>query len=119
MIVVVVIIARVAAQAIPAFHPVRFRSKDGTITNNMRSPASPADQYFLERGTSTVDLNALVGSAAYVKALNTVPTRPTRSAKSRAAPSSSGASVGARTLNLHAVSDVDSSINQTARKVRP
>ena len=34
--------------------------------------ALPIYQYFLENGTSTVDLTSLVGSAAYVKALNTV-----------------------------------------------
>ncbi len=117
--IVVVVIALVAAMAIPAFRPVRFRSQDGTIKNNMRSLAAAADQYFLEHGTSTVDLNALVDSAAYVRALNMVPTRPTRSATlPRAAPHR----LRHRRrpdADLNAVSDVGSSTNQAAHKVRP
>jgi type IV pilus assembly protein PilA len=70
--IVVVIIGLLAAMAIPAFQKVRSSSQDKAVTNNMRQLGAAADQYFLENGTSTVDLTSLVGSAAYVKALNTV-----------------------------------------------
>ncbi len=70
--IVVVIIGLLAAMAIPAFQKVRTASQDKTVTNNMRQLGAAADQYFLENGTSTVNLTSLVGSQAYVKALNTV-----------------------------------------------
>lgn len=70
--IVVVIIGLLAAMAIPAFQKVRVASQDKTVTNNMRQLGAAADQYFLENGTATASLTALVGSSAYVKALNTV-----------------------------------------------
>ena len=70
--IVVVIIGLLAAMAIPAFQKVRTASQDKTVTNNMRQLGAAADQYFLENGTSTANLTSLVGSQAYVKALNTV-----------------------------------------------
>ena len=70
--IVVVIIGLLAAMAIPAFQKVRASSQDKAVLNNMRQLGAAADQYFLENGTSTVDLTSLIGSAAYVKALNTV-----------------------------------------------
>jgi type IV pilus assembly protein PilA len=70
--IVVVIIGLLAAMAIPAFQKVRSSSQDKAVTNNMRQLGAAADQYFLENGTSTAALTSLIGSAAYVKALNTV-----------------------------------------------
>lgn len=70
--IVVVIIGLLAAMAIPAFQKVRAASQDKTVLNNMRQLGAAADQYFLENGTSTATIGALVGSSAYVKALNTV-----------------------------------------------
>mgnify|MGYP003340940590 FL=1 len=59
-------------RSIPAFQKVRSSSQDKAITNNMRQLGAAAEQYFLENGTSTVQLTSLIGSSAYVKALNTV-----------------------------------------------
>ncbi len=70
--IVVVIIGLLAAMAIPAFQKVRAASQDKTVQNNMRQLGGAADQYFLENGTSTAQITSLVGSSAYVKALNTV-----------------------------------------------
>ena len=70
--IVVVIIGLLAAMAIPAFQKVRVASQDKTVLNNMRQLGAAADQYFLENGTSTAAITSLVGSSAYVKALNTV-----------------------------------------------
>jgi type IV pilus assembly protein PilA len=70
--IVVVIIGLLAAMAIPAFQKVRSSSQDKTVLNNMRQLAAAADQYFLEFGTSAAQVTSLVGSSAYVKALNTV-----------------------------------------------
>ena len=70
--IVVVIIGLLAAMAIPAFQKVRASSQDKTVLNNVRQLGAAADQYFLENGVSTAALTSLVGSSAYVKALNTV-----------------------------------------------
>ena len=70
--IVVVIIGLLAAMAIPAFQKVRASSQDKTVMNNMRQLGGAADQYFLEFGTSSASLTALVGSSNYIKALNTV-----------------------------------------------
>src|SRR5664280_215762 len=70
--IVVVIIGLLAAMAIPAFQKVRASSQDKTVMNNMRQLGGAADQYFLEFGTSSVAITSLVGSSAYIKALNTV-----------------------------------------------
>src|SRR5664280_1223418 len=70
--IVVVIIGLLAAMAIPAFQKVRASSQDKTVLNNMRQLGAAADQYFLEFGTSSANLTALVGSSNYIKALNTV-----------------------------------------------
>jgi type IV pilus assembly protein PilA len=70
--IVVVIIGLLAAMAIPAFQKVRASSQDKTVLNNIRQLGAAADQYFLENGVSTALLESLVGSSAYVKALNTV-----------------------------------------------
>src|SRR5664280_1683304 len=70
--IVVVIIGLLAAMAIPAFQKVRASSQDKTVMNNMRQLGAAADQYFLEFGTSSAGITALVGSSNYIKALNTV-----------------------------------------------
>jgi type IV pilus assembly protein PilA len=70
--IVVVIIGLLAAMAIPAFNRVRASSQDKAVLNNMRQLGAAADQYFLENGTASVDITSLVGSSAYIKALNTV-----------------------------------------------
>lgn len=70
--IVVVIIGLLAAMAIPAFQKVEATAQDKTVLNNMRQLSAAADQYFLEYGVSIADITSLVGSSAYVKALNTV-----------------------------------------------
>jgi type IV pilus assembly protein PilA len=70
--IVVVIIGLLAAMAIPAFQKVRQSSQDKTVLNNARQLGAAADQYFLEFGTTKVDIAELVGPDKYVKAINTV-----------------------------------------------
>jgi type IV pilus assembly protein PilA len=70
--IVVVIIGLLAAMAIPAFQKVRQSSQDKAVMNNARQLGSAADQYFLENGTTSVDITALVGPANYIKNLATV-----------------------------------------------
>jgi type IV pilus assembly protein PilA len=70
--IVVVIIGLLAAMAIPAFQKVRQASQDKTVLNNARQLSAAADQYYLENGVSTAAQTSLVGSASYVKSLNTV-----------------------------------------------
>ncbi|AOS44536.1 Fimbrial protein precursor [Lacunisphaera limnophila] len=70
--IVVVIIGLLAAMAIPAFQKVRQSSQDKAVLNNARQLSAAADQYYLENGVSTVASSNLVGSGAYVKAINTV-----------------------------------------------
>ena len=70
--IVVVIIGLLAAMAIPAFQKVRASSQDKAVLNNIRQLGAAADQYFLENGTSTAVIAALVGSSNYIKALSTV-----------------------------------------------
>ena len=72
--IVVVIIGLLAAMAIPAFQKVRQSSQDKAVLNNARQLAAAADQYFLEKGVSTVAVTDLVGTETtkYIKALHTV-----------------------------------------------
>jgi len=72
--IVVVIIGLLAAMAIPAFQKVRQSSQDKAVTNNLRQLSSAADQYFLEKGVSTVSSTDLVGTnpTNYIKAIQTV-----------------------------------------------
>jgi type IV pilus assembly protein PilA len=70
--IVVVIIGLLAAMAIPAFQKVRQSSQDKAVLNNARQLGAAADQYFLEFGTTNASISNLVGTSAYVKALNTV-----------------------------------------------
>jgi type IV pilus assembly protein PilA len=70
--IVVVIIGMLAAMAIPGFQKVRNASQDKAVLNNARQLAAAADQYYLENGATTVDLNNLVGPTNYVKSLQLV-----------------------------------------------
>lgn len=72
--IVVVIIGLLAAMAIPAFQKVRQSSQDKAVLNNARQLAAAADQYFLEKGVSSVAFTDLVGTESdkYIKTLNTV-----------------------------------------------
>ena len=67
--IVVVIIGLLAAMAIPAFQKVRASSQDKAVTNNLRQLSAAADQYFLEKGVSSVASVDLVGtnSTQYIK----------------------------------------------------
>src|SRR5476651_1960375 len=96
--IVVVIIGLLAAMAIPAFQKVRSSSQDKAVLNNMRQIGAAADQYFLEYGTSTADLTSLVGSSAYVKALNTVANESYPVAYTQGSPIIVTGIAGARTL---------------------
>ncbi len=75
--IVVVIIALLAAMAVPAFQRVRDTSRENAALNDLRQLASAADQYFLENGVTTVNRTALVGVSSYVKSLRTDNTYPT------------------------------------------
>ena len=70
--IVVVIIGLLAAMAVPAFQKVRTTSQEKTIKNNLRQLASGADQHFLENGVTTVTSSALLGTDAYIKAMDQV-----------------------------------------------
>lgn len=63
----VVIVGLLAALAIPAFQKVRRVSQDKTVYNNMRQLAYASEQYFLENGTSTASIGALIGADRYIK----------------------------------------------------
>ena len=52
--IVVVIIALLAAMALPAFQKVRENSRKSAMKNDARQLASAAQQYFLENSTTTV-----------------------------------------------------------------
>ena len=69
--IVVVIIGLLAAMAIPAFQKVRLESQKKSIQNNIRQLTAAADQYFTDKGTTTVDVFAeLVGTDKYIKTLS-------------------------------------------------
>lgn len=72
--IVVAIIAMLAAIAIPAFQKVRRASQDSAISNNLRQLSGAANQFFLERGASSVALDELVGAntTQYIKTLTIV-----------------------------------------------
>lgn len=67
-----VVIALLCAIAIPAFRNVRNISQTKGIHNNLRQLASGADRYFLEHGVVDVQVAALLGPDAYVKAFEPV-----------------------------------------------
>lgn len=68
----VVIIGLLASMAVPAFKRIRDSSQDKAVLNNARQIAGAADQYFMETGRKTVFVADLVGSAAYIKSLDTI-----------------------------------------------
>lgn len=72
--IVVVIVALLAAIAVPTFIKIRSTSQDKAIVNNLRQVLFAADQYFLESGKTTVALSELVGpgSTQYIKVIQTV-----------------------------------------------
>jgi type IV pilus assembly protein PilA len=70
--IVVVIIGLLAAMAVPAFTKVRQSSQDKAIINNIRQIVSAADQYYLEKGVTTVSTTLLVGPTLYIKSIATV-----------------------------------------------
>lgn len=63
----IVIVGLLAALAIPGFNHVRQVSQDKMVFGNMRQLASAAEQYFLEYGTSTAAMTALIGPDRYIK----------------------------------------------------
>lgn len=96
--IVVVIIGLLAAMAIPAFQKVRSSSQDKAVLNNARQLSAAADQYYLENGVSTVASSNLVGSTAYVKAINTVANESYPDGYSQGETITIGAIAGARTV---------------------
>jgi len=60
--------------AIPAFNRVRTTAQTNAITNNLRQIASAADQYFLDKGVTSVDVVNLLGTDAtdYIKSLSII-----------------------------------------------
>lgn len=98
--IVVVIIGLLAAMAIPAFQKVRANSQDKTVLNNMRILGAAADEYFMEYGTYTVDLTSLIGSSAYVRAINTVANESYPLVFTQASPIIVSGIAGARTLTF-------------------
>jgi len=70
--IVVVIIGLLAAMAIPAFQKVRRDALKKTVVNDARIVSNAAQQYFMDKGVTTVPSDVLVGTATsnYVKALS-------------------------------------------------
>lgn len=70
--VVVVLIGLLASLAMPAYRRIVQRSQDQAVTNNARQLASAINQYFSENGASTVALDTLAGSNAYLNNIRPV-----------------------------------------------
>lgn len=70
--VVVVLIGLLASLAMPAYRRIVQRSQDQAVTNNARQLASAINQYFSENGASTVTLDTLTGSNAYLNNIRPV-----------------------------------------------
>jgi type IV pilus assembly protein PilA len=70
--IVVVIIGLLAAMAIPAFQKVRRDSIKKTMVNDARIVSNAAQQYFMDKGVTTIPSTVLVGAATsnYVKAMS-------------------------------------------------
>jgi len=98
--IVVVIIGLLAAMAIPAFQKVRASSQDKAVLNNLRQLSSAADQYFLEKGVSTVLYEDLVGgtSTHYIKTISTVANETYDEGVSQGLGVSAAGVAGARTI---------------------
>lgn len=72
--VVVVVIALLAAMAVPAFNKVRETSQGKACVNNLRQIAYAQDQYFLENGgAAEVALANLIAPDGYIKAMPICP----------------------------------------------
>ncbi|MEM7792418.1 MAG: DUF4190 domain-containing protein [Verrucomicrobiota bacterium] len=61
-----------AAMAIPAYQKVRETSQEKAIQNNLRQISSSAQQYFLETGEKSVQLEQLIGPQKYIMELPNV-----------------------------------------------
>jgi type IV pilus assembly protein PilA len=72
--IVVVIVGILAALAIPAFQRVRASAQDKAVLNNLRQLSAAADQYFTEKGATSVATSDLVGTntTQYIKQVQTV-----------------------------------------------
>jgi len=70
--IVVVIIGLLAAMAIPAFQKVRRDSIKKTMVNDARIVMNAAQQYFMDKGVTSVAVNIVVGPATsnYVKSFS-------------------------------------------------
>ncbi|MEI6862041.1 MAG: prepilin-type N-terminal cleavage/methylation domain-containing protein [Verrucomicrobiota bacterium] len=100
--IVVVIIGLLAAMAVPAFNKVRTSSQDKAVANNLRQISQAAEQYFTEKGLSSVTSADLVGSNStqYVKTFATVANESyTATVLERTAITASGIA-GARTVTI-------------------
>lgn len=100
--IVVVIIGLLAAMAIPAFQKVRASSQDKAVLNNLRQLSSAADQYFLEKGASSVTSSELVGtnSSQYIKAVQTVANETYTATINQGQGVSAAGVAGARTITF-------------------
>ena len=72
LITVIIVIALLAAMAVPAYQKVRNTSQNKAITNNLRKIAKAANYYFLHQGVNSVKVADLVGSDKPIKSLNLV-----------------------------------------------
>jgi len=70
--VVVVIVGLLAALALPTFDKIKVAAQDKSILNQARQLGSSADQYYLEKGLSTVAITDLVGDGKYLRTLSTI-----------------------------------------------
>jgi type IV pilus assembly protein PilA len=70
--IVVVIIGLLAAMAIPAFQKVRRDSIKKTMVNDARIVMNAAQQYFMDKGVTSVAVNVIVGGATsnYIKSFS-------------------------------------------------
>jgi len=100
--IVVVIIGLLAAMAIPAFQKVRASSQDKAVLNNLRQLSSAADQYFLEKGATSVNSTELVGtnSSQYVKQIQTVANEAYDTTITQGSGVSAAGVAGARTITF-------------------
>lgn len=71
---VFVAIVPIAIASVSAFRKVRESSKQKAILNNLRMLSAAADQYFLEKGLSYVEIDQLIGleQEKYIKALTPI-----------------------------------------------
>ena len=98
--IVVVIIGFLAAMGIPAFQKVRASSQDKAVMNNLRQLGAAADQYFLERGVSSVNSSDLIGQDAtqYIKVVEPVAGESYLAVLQQGAPITAAGVAGQRTV---------------------